>query len=119
MKRFTLMIGSEQPEVMVAFYTKVFDRAADMGDSAWSGWQVGDSFFSVGGHSEVHGKAKEPARMLFNFETPTVKEDFERMKAIPGAVVVKEPYQMEKAWIATLADPDGNYFQLMTPWGEA
>jgi predicted enzyme related to lactoylglutathione lyase len=21
-------------------------------------------------------------------------------------------------WIATFADPDGNYFQLMTPWEE-
>jgi predicted enzyme related to lactoylglutathione lyase len=24
---------------------------------------------------------------------------------------------MEGAWIATLADPDGNYFQLVTPMG--
>jgi len=30
--------------------------------------------------------------------------------------VVKEPYEMGKLWIATLADPDGNYFQLMSPW---
>jgi len=36
-----------------------------------------------------------------------------------GAVVVKEPYQMDgmPGWIATLADPDGNYFQLMSPMG--
>jgi predicted lactoylglutathione lyase len=33
-----------------------------------------------------------------------------------GAKVIKEPYQMGDAWISTLADPDGNYFQLMTPW---
>ncbi len=24
--------------------------------------------------------------------------------------------EIEGFWIATLADPDGNYFQLMTPW---
>jgi len=35
-----------------------------------------------------------------------------------GAIVVREPYSFEgfpDSWIATLADPDGNYFQLMTP----
>jgi len=43
----------------------------------------GNSFFSIGAHSEVHGHAKEPQRGM---------------------------------WIATLSDPDGNYFQLTTPW---
>jgi predicted enzyme related to lactoylglutathione lyase len=38
------------------------------------------------------------------------------MKAA-GAVVIKEPYDMQGGWIATLADPDGNYFQLVTPMG--
>jgi predicted enzyme related to lactoylglutathione lyase len=51
---------------------------------------------------------------MFNFETKQVKEEFERMKAL-GAVVIKEPYELQGMWIATLADPDGNYFQLMTP----
>ena len=39
------------------------------------------------------------------------------MKAA-GAIVIKEPYGFEgypDAMIATLADPDDNYFQLMTP----
>lgn len=33
-----------------------------------------------------------------------------------GAESIKEPYEMEGVEIATLADPDGNYFQLMSPW---
>ena len=39
------------------------------------------------------------------------------MKAA-GAIVVTEPYGFDgypDAMIATLEDPDGNYFQLMTP----
>ena len=51
---------------------------------------------------------------MFNFETRQVKEEFERIKAF-GGTVIKEPYEMEGGWIATLADPDGNYFQLVTP----
>ena len=36
-----------------------------------------------------------------------------------GAIVVREPYEFEGmagTWIATLADPDNNYFQLTTPF---
>ena len=51
---------------------------------------------------------------MFNFETKEVKKEFERIKKA-GATVIKEPYEMSGAWIATFADPDGNYFQLMTP----
>jgi len=63
------------------------------------------------------GNAKDPGRVMFNFETAQVNEEFERMKAL-GAQVVREPYELGDGWIATLADPDGNYFQLMTPMGQ-
>jgi predicted enzyme related to lactoylglutathione lyase len=52
--------------------------------------------------------------MMINFETHNVKEEFERIKK-QGAEVIREPYEMGGGWIATLADPDGNYFQLVTP----
>jgi predicted enzyme related to lactoylglutathione lyase len=32
-----------------------------------------------------------------------------------GATVIREPYQIDGGWIATLAGPDGNYFQWVTP----
>jgi predicted enzyme related to lactoylglutathione lyase len=114
----SVLIGSTQPEVLAAFYEKVFAKPADFAQGGYSGWQVGSAFWTVGPHSEMTGAAKEPARVLPNFETEQVKEEFERIKAV-GAVVVKEPYQMDgmPGWIATLADPDGNYFQLMSPMG--
>jgi predicted enzyme related to lactoylglutathione lyase len=61
------------------------------------------------------GNTKDPGRVLVNFETAQVQAEFERIKAIPGAAVIREPYQMGEAWLATLADPDGNYFQLVSP----
>lgn len=109
------MLGSTQPDVMAEFYQKVFDRVADMVEGKWHGWSVGNAFLSVGEHSEVKEKAQDPARIMFNFETKEVQEEFARITAA-GASVIKEPYQMGDAWIATLSDPDGNYFQLMTPW---
>lgn len=112
----SVMLGSKQPKIMATFYEKVFEKPADMVQDDWHGWSVGSTYFSVGSHSEVSDKASDPKRMMFNFETSDVKEEFERIRGIEGAEVISEPYQLDKMWIATLADPDGNYFQLMTPW---
>lgn len=112
----SIMIGTQNPKELAAFYRMVFEKAPDMEEGGWSGWSIGNTFITIGEHSEVKGKAKEPQRVLFNFETEEVTEEFERISKINGATVIKEPYDMGGAWIATLADPDGNYFQLMSPW---
>ena len=112
----SIMICTKQLKVMAAFYEKVLGMPAQMVDNehGFYGWQAGTAYFSVLEHSEMGGKSKDPGRMLLNFETTQVKEEFDRIKALGGAVV-KEPYQMGDGWVATLADPDGNYFQLVTP----
>lgn len=105
----SIMIGSKEPEKLGDFYGKVLGKNADWHEDTWYGWQFGDTQFSIGEHSEVKAKAQEPQRMILNIETEKVKEEFERIKNL-GAEVVKEPYEMGGGWIATFADPDGNYF---------
>ena len=116
LKLNSIMIGTKQVKAMVAFYEGVIGKPADMADSeqGFHGWQVGTSYFSILDHSEMTGKTKDPGRVMFNFETSQVKDEFERIKKL-GATVVRAPDQMGSGWIATLADPDGNYFQLVTP----
>lgn len=111
----SIMVGTMQPKVLAEFYNNVFEKKPDMKEGDWYGWTVGACFFGLGKHSKMEGKSKENGRMMFNLETKEVKEQFARIKDI-GAEVIKEPYQMGEAWIATFADPDGNYFQLMSPW---
>jgi predicted enzyme related to lactoylglutathione lyase len=115
----SIMIGTKQPKVLAEFYEKVLGKPADMVDDTFGffGWQSGTANFSVLEHSEMGGQTKDPGRVMLNFETPQVKEEFERIKALGGAVI-REPYEMEGGWIATLADPDGNYFQLVSPMGQ-
>lgn len=112
----SVMIGTKQLQVLVAFYEKVLGKPADMvdGENGFYGWQVGSNYMALLDHSEMRGKTKDPGRIMLNFETNQVKEEFERIKAL-GAGVVRDPYQIGEGWIATLADPDGNYFQLTTP----
>jgi len=114
----SVMLGTKQPKALATFYEKVIGKPADMVDSenGFYGWQVGSAYLSVLEHSEMGGNTKDPGRVMLNFETSKVKEEFERIKAL-GGVVIKAPYEIGGGWIATLADPDGNYFQLMSPMG--
>lgn len=122
----SILINTGQAKVLTEFYEKVFEKPVD----EMAGWKVGNVSVAVLEHSEIKGRNQEGARIMFNLEAQNVPEEFERIKQIEGAEVIKEPYQMtmegemiEKGketddgfWIATLADPDGNYFQLMSPW---
>jgi predicted enzyme related to lactoylglutathione lyase len=112
----SVMIGTKQAKAMADFYQKVLGKEPDMadGDYGFFGWQAGTAYFSILDHSEMQGQTKDPGRVMLNFETLQVKEEFERIKAL-GGTVIREPYEMGGGWIATMADPDGNYFQLVTP----
>ena len=112
----SLLIGSEEPERLVGYYTRLFGEPG-WSEGGYTTWLLGSGGVTVGHHDEVHGKNAEPGRLIWNIETPDVLGTFERFKAA-GAIVVREPYSMDEGqeyWIATLADPDDNYFQLVSP----
>ena len=115
-----ILIGTDNPGRLVEYYTKLLGEPAYK-DESYSSWQVGSGTVSVGAHSEVHGKSAQPGRIIWNIETDDVQGVFAKMKAA-GAIVIREPYSFDQfpdSWIATLADPDDNYFQLMTPFDPA
>ncbi|MEO8571094.1 MAG: VOC family protein [Chloroflexota bacterium] len=110
----SILIGTENAERLVEYYTRVLGAPA-FSDSGYTGWQIGSGFVTVGPHSDVKGKNASPGRIIWNIESEDVKGDFDRFKAA-GATVIAEPYGMEGqegSAIATFADPDDNYFQLM------
>jgi predicted enzyme related to lactoylglutathione lyase len=117
----SILIGSEDPQRLVDYYTKLFGEPT-WSDGGYTGWMIGSGSMTVGPHSEVKGKNVHPGRIIWNIETGDVKGDFERFRAA-GATVVREPYgfgegdEADQALIATLADPDDNYFQLASPMG--
>jgi len=111
-----ILIGSEDPKRLADYYSKLFGEPT-MSDGGYTGWLVGSGFLTVGPHDQVKGKNAQPGRLIWNVETADVKGDFDRMKAA-GAIVIRDPYSFEgmpDTWIATLADPDDNYFQLVSP----
>jgi len=113
------MIGSEDPGRLVDYYSRLFGKPA-FTDGGFSGWQIGNGFLTVGPHDQVNGKNAQPGRLIWNIETADVKGEFDRLVAA-GATTVREPYGFQESdgMIATLSDPDDNYFQLMSPMGPA
>jgi predicted enzyme related to lactoylglutathione lyase len=114
----SILIGSADPKKLVDYYSKLLGTPT-MEDGGYTGWLIGSGFVTVGPHSEVTGKNAQPGRLIWNIETADVKGEFARMKDA-GAIVIAEPYSFEgapDAWIATFADPDDNYFQLVSPMG--
>jgi predicted enzyme related to lactoylglutathione lyase len=111
----SLMIGSEDPARLAAYYTQLFGDPTEKDDS-YTSWRLGSGYVSIGPHSEVKGRNDSPGRIMWNIESGDVRADAERL-AKAGAMVVAEPYNFPDYpdyWIATFEDPDGNYFQLMT-----
>ena len=113
-----LLIGTENPDRLRDYYTKLFGKP-NWDEGGYFGWQIGTGSMTVGPHDQVKGKNTAPGRIIWNIETADVKGQFDKLKAA-GATVVKEPYEMgpepgQEMTIATLSDPDGNYFQLMSP----
>jgi predicted enzyme related to lactoylglutathione lyase len=113
----SILIGSEDPQRLAEYYTKLFGEPG-WNEGGYIGWLIGSGALTVGPHDQVSGRNAQPGRIIWNIESADVKGDFERFKAA-GATVVREPYGMDDdaddGLIATFADPDDNYFQLMSP----
>lgn len=110
----SLLVFSENPKKLVEFYKKVLDEEPGWTGGDYTGFKVGSSYLMIGPHDKVKGSNVNPERIMFNFSTSDVKAEFERIKNL-GAKIVAEPYQPgeePKMWLATFADPDGNYFQI-------
>ena len=114
----SVLIGSENPQRLVEYYGRLFGKP-EWNDGGYVGWRIGSGGVVVGPHDQVTGSNPQPGRIIWNIESPDVRGDFERLKAA-GAAVVQEPYNpaepaAAEALIATFSDPDGNYFQLVSP----
>jgi predicted enzyme related to lactoylglutathione lyase len=117
MKLSTVMISSENPKKLQEFYGKFLNNVV-WEEGEWLAYDVGGVGLLIGPHSDVKGKNQTPGRVIFTFETPDVKGEFDRISAT-GAEVIATPYHPGESpdmWLATFADVDGNFFQLASPW---
>ena len=113
---FVLNVTSEQPEALRHFYGNIVCLPPAPDVSAFA-FRVGGAFFSIDGHSEVHGATKEPQRYLINFIVDDLAAEQARLEA-QGVPFIRRAGQQvwdgqRAALISTFLDPDGNYCQLV------
>ena len=118
MKLSGIMIGSAEPKRLTDYYRDVFG-APIWDEDGFVVWEFdGGAGVAVGPHDKVTGPNATPGRVIWNLESTDFQADYDRLVA-NGATVVAEPYDpmggTSDMRIATFADPDDNYFQLVTP----
>ena len=82
----------------------------EMGDGAFD---VAGAALLVDGHSEVHGPAKEPQRVLINFFVADLAAEQGRLEGLGVEFIRTAGREFWGGVISTFLDPDGNYCQLI------
>ena len=117
-----VQIGAEDAKKLAEFYTKVFGEPKWAMPGDWFGWDVGSGHLFFGPHSDVKGQSTEPQRMMIALEDADVVSAFDALIAA-GAKEVAKPYNPDPNskdfWLATVADPEGNYLELSSPMTDA
>jgi predicted enzyme related to lactoylglutathione lyase len=107
----SLLVGSSNVDAMKAWYRQAFDVTEnDMG-----AFEFGPVQFFIEEHSEVSGPTKEPARVIINLNVDDCRAIEAHLEQL-GATWVRKVEQMPFGLIGTVADPDGNYVQVIQ-WG--
>ncbi len=69
--------------------------------------------FAIGTHDHVRGSARDPHRIMVNFEVDRIHEVCEELRH-KGVEFIRNPEQEHwGGWVASFKDPDGNIVQLL------
>jgi predicted enzyme related to lactoylglutathione lyase len=109
---FNINLTSEDPQRLTSFYRDVLELPphTEIGESAF---KVGDADIIIDGHSETHGPAKEPQRVLINFFVDDLAAEQQKLEERGVRFVRTAGREYWGGVISTFLDPDGNYLQLI------
>ena len=113
--QFVVSVNSEQPEAMIAFYRDKVGLTvnADFGPGAFMAGSCDFIALIIEGHDAVRGSTKEPERTALNFFVADAVAEQKRLEGQGVKFVRSAAEEPGFGIVATFADPDGNYCQLM------
>lgn len=108
-----VIFWTDQLEVMAAFYRETLALPVHSVRPTFVAFQLGAARLSVGAHSAVAGRSREPVRVMVNLGVDDIQATFARLCAA-GVSFLRPPEQEHwGGWVATFSDPDGNLIQLL------
>lgn len=115
----SVLLSSQSAKKLAEFYkdkvglkVKFVGEMGDKGEEYYDMEVGGGSGFGIMDHSKVKGLAKEPERIILNFEVENIKIEVARLKRLK-VKLQQDIYHIEGyGYIATFVDVDGNFFQL-------
>ena len=112
-----VLLSTDNTKRLDKFYREVVGLKQsgeyEMGEDGESMFYFSKYNLYINPHSKVKGNNKMPGRHILNFEVDDVEKETKRLKK-NKAKLVQDIYHIEGyGYIATFADPDGNYFQLV------
>jgi hypothetical protein len=107
----SLLVGSENVEGMKNWYRSAFSLTENEGGA----FDFGGVQLFIEEHSEVSGPNRDSARVIINLDVEDCRA-LESHLLTRDVTWVRKVEQMPFGLIGTLADPDGNYVQIIQ-WG--
>lgn len=114
-----VLISTSNAKKLADFYKKTVGLKQE---SVWENEENGEEGYQfkagknniyIMDHSKIKGKAKDPSRLMLNIEVDDIEKEVKRLKKAKVKVVADVYHMQGYGLIATLADPDGNYFQFV------
>jgi hypothetical protein len=108
----SILLASSNADTMKEWYRSAFPDAKE---NEMGAFVFGNAQLFIEPHSEVSGPTKEPARAILNLDVDDCRAIETHLKG--QSVTWVRPVEQESfGLIGTVADPDGNYVQIIE-WG--
>jgi catechol 2,3-dioxygenase-like lactoylglutathione lyase family enzyme len=109
-----VVFWTENLEEMLRFYQETLGLPLHSHHGDFVALEVSPGVrLNLGRHSQVHGRARDPYRVMLHLRVTDMGATAARLKG-RGVSFLREPEQ--EAWggrVATIQDPDGNILQLL------
>lgn len=115
-KYISVAIWSDNYEKLARWYRDILgvpvrEKLTLPNDTGWD-FDFGENYLYIGRHDKVHGKSKDPYRVMVGFNVKSISETYELLKKKKVKFIAK-PFEGPPGgfWCMTVADPEGNIIQ--------
>jgi len=107
----SILLASTDPDALRGWYERAFGVVADPGDGfLW----IGEVGLMIVRRDDIAAAPAEPARVMLNFHVDDGRAVARHLDELGVSWIAELEYREPVgAWFATLADPDGNYLQII------